>query len=135
MDTMQPERESDSERPPERHGCVTAWLVFMIVSNVLISIAYILAKEFFLETLPGIDPWMLYALAVIGLVNVACAGALLHWKKWGFYGFVVTTVVVFGINLAGGLAQQAIGGPIGVLVLWVVLQIKAGDVKAWDHLR
>ncbi|MGH3755135.1 MAG: hypothetical protein ACRDRP_21075 [Pseudonocardiaceae bacterium] len=56
--------------------------------------------------------------------NVVCAIALFQWRKWGFYGFVATSVVGLVVNLAIGLNPvQALLGLVGIAILYGVLQI------------
>lgn len=123
-----------SEDLKTRHGCLTAYLIIMLVTNSAMSLGYLLASDFFLEFLPGAGPLAMYALAFMGIVNFGCALALWFWKKWGFYGFcgsaVVTLFINFGIGLDPG---QCIAGLSGIIVLYFVLQ--TGEPKAWTLLE
>ncbi|MDD3641904.1 MAG: hypothetical protein PHQ19_00345 [Candidatus Krumholzibacteria bacterium] len=78
--------------PKQRHGCLTAWLILMIVANSLSALVYLFAKNLIMDAAPGAPGWTFPVYAALGIVNVVCAVALARWKKWGFYGFVVTTV-------------------------------------------
>jgi hypothetical protein len=84
-----------------------------------------------------VEPWLMPVMGALALVNVVFATALLKWKKWGFHGIAVMTVVALVLNLAGGLpAGNSFSGLIGIFILYVILQVKGGDgVKAWDHLE
>ena len=42
-------------------------------------------------------------LAIGAAANVACAFALFQWEKWGFYGFIVTSVLALAVNLSMGI--------------------------------
>lgn len=121
----------------ERHGCVTAWLIFMLVANSLVVILYLIARRF-LETSSTnhIPSWAFIVLGFMGLANVMFATALLKWQRWGFWGFAVTTLAAFVINLQIGISLiQAIFGLIGILVLYAILQIKRDGVSAWRNLE
>jgi hypothetical protein len=125
-----------SAMPPKtRHGCVTAYLGFAVVVNSIMSIVYLVSNDFILRALPRAEAWHMPVLAVGCLLNVAFAVALLRWKKWGFYGFVALAVVVFFFNLMIGVGGQSIGGLVGIVIMWVVLQVAHNGRKAWDLLE
>ena len=121
----------------KRHGCVTAWLILIIVLNSLSSLLYIFAGEFISDNIPGgISDNMLAILAILGFLNVVFAVLLFLWKKIGFWGFVITSLAALAINLNIGLGiTQSLLGLLGVFILFVVLQIKAKDVSAWNNLE
>ena len=81
-----------------RHGCVTAWLVFMIVVNSITALMYFFGGDAIMGVLPDVNKGMILLLGVIGLANVGCAILLFQWKKIGFWGFVATSVITMGIR-------------------------------------
>jgi hypothetical protein len=84
---------------------------------------------------PSTPDWALLILAVTSIMNVACAVALLKWKKWGFFGFIATSVITFVVNLMTGLnIVHALGGLVGIAVLYGVLQI-GKEKKGWTQLE
>lgn len=119
----------------QRHGCLTAWLVLVIVVNALVGLVYLFGSSAVASTLPSSRGWTIPVLAILAAANVACAVALFLWKRWGFYGVVAISVVAFAINLALGInVVQAAFGLVGVAVLYGVLQI--GDAnKGWPQLE
>jgi uncharacterized membrane protein len=121
----------------ERHGCVTAWLVLMIVLNSLTSLLYLLAGDIIVDNMPGeISQSMLTTTAVFGILNVLFSVMLLKWKKLGFWGFLITSLCVFVINLNAGFGiGQSILGLVGIAILYGVLQIKSDDKSAWSNLE
>jgi hypothetical protein len=119
----------------QRHGCLTAWLVLVIVLNAIVSLVYLFGSSAVGSTLPSSRGWAIPVLAVLALVNVACAVALFLWKRWGFYGLVATSVVTFAINIALGInVLQAAFGLVGVAILYGVLQIGEAN-KGWPQLE
>ncbi len=120
----------------QRHGCVTAWLVLMILANSITGLVYLLASEMITKNLPGRVPTpMIILLGLIGLGNVAFSFLLFRWKRIGFWGFVTTGVGAFIINLSIGLGPaQSVFGLVGIGILYAILQIPEGGVKAWDNL-
>ncbi len=120
---------------PTRHGCLTAWLIFMIVVNALTAIATPFSMSRLAQA--GLHPSMLLTaiLVLCAVANIAFAVALLRFMKVGFYGFVATSVIALFVNLALGLGLgQVLFGLVGIAILYGVLNI-GGPEKAWPRLR
>jgi hypothetical protein len=117
----------------KRHGCLTAWLVFMIIVNSATSLFYLLSSASIKLAFPNAPSWAFPVIVIAGLVNLACAVALLRWKKWGFWGLCVSSIVVFITNYSIGTGGAAILGLIGPALLYGVLQIGQED-KGWPQL-
>ena len=120
----------------QRHGCVTAWLIFMIIANSLTAFLYLFAGDRIAQGLPGgISNTMLILFAVLGIANIVFSVMLLNWKKIGFWGFILSSIVALILNLSVGLGiAQSIFGLVGIAILYGVLQIKKDDVTAWENL-
>jgi hypothetical protein len=88
----QPKERQMSEQK-QRHGCLTALLVVMIVANSALALAYSIGGSLIKQSLPGTPSWVLVATVILGIFNLICAIALLKWKKWGFWGFVASSIV------------------------------------------
>jgi hypothetical protein len=132
--------ETFNENPvvsKQRHGCVTAWLIMMIIFNSLTAALYLFANEMFVENLPNNPPAsMFYLLGVIGFANVFFAIQMMQWKKYAFWGFAITAFGTFSINLSIGLnILQALGGLVGIVILYAVFQIKRDNISAWENLE
>jgi len=87
----------------QRHGCLTASLVLMIIVNSLVALIYLLGSEAIRQNLPTVPGWAFPVLILLSIANLVCAIALFKWKKWGFFGFTGTAVVAFAINLVSGI--------------------------------
>ena len=120
----------------QRHGCVTAWLIIMIIANAGTALMYLFASDTIARALPGnVSDSMFYLLAFIGVMNVVFAVMLFQWKRWGFYGFIGTALAGFIINMNLGLPiVQCLLGLVGIGVLFGILQIRKNDVSAWDQM-
>ena len=136
METLDQNLLDKSEQAKQRHGCVTAWLILMIVVNSLASLLYLLAGDFINQNLPQPIPGpTLIILAILGVVNVVCSVMLMQWKKMGFWGFIATAIAAFAINISIGLGVgQSVTGLIGIGILYAILQIKKDDVSAWSNM-
>ena len=118
-----------------RHGCLTAYLIFLIIAAAIVVVYYI-ARVISLTATTGSPGWTTPVLVVLCLLEIVCAVALLRWKKWGFWGFCTIVVVTLIVNIASGLgiASSVISGLIGVAFLYGVLQIGDKANKGWPQL-
>lgn len=107
----------------QRHGCITSWLVFLIVINAIVGVVYIFQNEYIIDNMsPLFTKEILLVIGFLSLANMVFAVLLLKWKKIGFYGFVVTSGIVFGINLYLEIGLfQSIFGLSGILILFAIL--------------
>jgi hypothetical protein len=107
----------------------------VIIANAATAIMTPLATEGMRQAGLSISPLMIGALVVCAVVNIACAIALLRWKKWGFYGMVGTAAIALIINIAAGLGVgRSLVGLIGIGILYWVLNM-GGEKKAWPRLK
>jgi hypothetical protein len=119
----------------QRHGCLTTWLVLMMILNSLASALYFLGSATLRQNYPSAPDWAATVLFAMSIVNIVCGIALFRWKKWGFFVFIATSAVGFMINLIIGLnIFQALLGLIGVAALYGVLQI-GKENKGWTQLE
>ncbi len=109
----------------------------MIITNSLTAVIYLFANSIITNNLPGDVPTsMIILLGIIGLANTIFAIMLFQWKKLGFWGFVITSIGAFIINLIIGLGiGQSLFGLIGIAILYGVLQIKKDNITAWSSLE
>ncbi|NPA37348.1 MAG: hypothetical protein GXO47_10920 [Chlorobi bacterium] len=121
----------------QRHGCVTAWLILMIIVNSAIALLYLFAGDKVAQNFPGgIPKSILILLAVTGILNVVFAILLFKWKKIGFWGFLITGTITAIINFSLGLGVfQSLFGLTGIVILYGILQIKKDNVPAWENLE
>ena len=128
--------DENANTSKQRHGCVTAWLILMIIGNSLLAIIYLFASSFITKYLPGdVSMAMIILLGIIGIANVIFAIMLFQWKKIGFWGFIGTSVVAMVINFSIGTGVgQSLYGLIGIVILYAILQIKKDNVTTWENL-
>jgi hypothetical protein len=121
----------------ERHGCVTAWLILMIIANSIAFLGNLFLSKGIIEAFENASMPMVLTLSFLGALNIYFAVMLFQWKKMGFYGFVGSSLIGLVLNLVIGIpVVQAIVGLVGVGILFGILQIKAHDGKsAWEGLE
>lgn len=118
----------------KRHGCLTTWLILMLIGNSGTALLYLFGSEALRQTIPNAPAWVFSLLIVMSLCNLACTIALFNWKKWGFWGFCATSVIALAINLSIGLGvASSLSGLLGVILLYGVLQI-GKEKKGWSQL-
>ncbi len=119
-----------------RHGCVTAWFVFMMTVGVILAVIYFFFSEGTAEALGLESPFLIWGMGLMSICNVFLVWQLWQWKKIGFYGFIGTSVLAGLANLYIGIdIITTLTGLIGILFLYGILQIRKDDVAAWDHLE
>ncbi len=119
----------------QRHGCLTAVLMFMLVANTCTVLIYLLWRDLVKQSLPGTPLWALMVLGLLCLFNLVCTIALFKWQKWGFWGIVVSSVAALAVNLSIGLGiGQSLFGLTGVVLLYAVLHI-GKENKGWPQLE
>jgi len=141
----------------QRHGCVTTWLVIMIVGHSFSIVIGMLGTGF--GALVGADTGQTAILTLLTVINIAFIVCIFCWQIIGFYGLVATTVIgaIINFNTARRMDQaisslpEYFGGGAGtsnfmaystlfwaiisILVLFAVLNIKKDGYSTWDHLR
>jgi hypothetical protein len=121
----------------QRNGCITVYLILMIIMNCLIFLVYLVASEFIADNLPGdVSSGVIVLIGSLSLLNVFFAYNILKWKRWAFYGIVFVSMLMLIINLSIGVGiGQSILGLLGIAFLYGVLQAKKSNVSAWDQLE
>jgi len=118
-----------------RHGCLTAYLVFIIIVNSAAALVYLFGREWLQRNRPQMPEWAFWLLAICEVISVISAIALLRWKRWGFWLLVVSVIAGVGINFSIGLGSQGIlGAVLGIAILYALLHI-GGERKAWPRLQ
>jgi hypothetical protein len=124
------------QEPKSRHGCVTAWLVLIIVANVVGALLLFVAQQQLGDSVSVHLAWFLPTIVFLSLANVVCAVAVLNWKTWGVIGICLIHAAAIGIGVVLGTASamSVCVGLIAPVVLLIVLQF--GDRRStWSQLE
>jgi hypothetical protein len=121
----------------QRHWFVSLWLILIVASNILMGFIYLIfSDEIFSYLVHGISKPMHSLLVLICILNVFFAVLLWEWRKWGFWGFLCSTVVMFLANIKLEVElYKALTGMLSIVVLYLVLQIKQDGISAWSQLE
>ena len=119
----------------QRDGCLTAWLILMLIANSATTLFFVLFRERIKSHSPNAPAWAAPTATVASAANVVFAVALFRWKKWGFWGLLGTGILALGINLIIGTSVgETILGLLGIVILYGLLQ--AGEEKrGWTQLE
>ena len=107
----------------------------MIIGTSIAALYYILGTPSLERAYPSAPISLFYTLAILDIFNIICAIALFYWKKWGFWGFCVTSVVGLVLNIVLGLGIWAIlSSVISIAIMFAILQI-GKENKGWPQLE
>ncbi len=120
---------------PARHGCLTAWLVLIIIVSTIFAIVCLFRSFMLIQQPAGLPVWFIPVMLVAFLLNaaaIACAVALFRWKRWGFYGYAIVKAIDITLGMLLG-NPSAVLGVIGIVILFGLLHM-GGPNKAWYNL-
>jgi len=121
---------------PERHGCITTFLIFGLIFNSIGFLVYLFIANKPIH-LPKISVLTEYCLIIICMINIFFCVKLLRYKKSGFYGLAATSIVIAVINYSIGISPiVCLLSPIsGMLILYWILNVKRNGIPAWRYLK
>jgi len=122
----------------QRHGCVTTWLMLILVINSLTALFYLLIAGEIVEWRfeNEISKSLIFLIVIMLILNVVFSIMLLKWRKWGFWGLTFTSTCSIIINVVIGIGLfQSIAGILGLVLLFGILQIKKNKTSTWSNLK
>jgi hypothetical protein len=126
----------DRRTPQARHGCLTAWLILIIIVSTILAIVCLFQSFMAVQHHARVPGWFIPLMLIAFLLNVAaivCAVALFRWRKWGFYGYLAVKAIDIVLGMLFG-NPSALFGIIGVVILLGLLHM-GGSNKAWHNLE
>ena len=122
-----PDQTMNSQGTPEhekkRGGFLTAWLILILIYNLLFALIYFLARDFMVFFL-GIPPWSIYSLGALSLLIALSVVFLFKWKKWAFFLLCGSTLIAIIINLISNPGLMGLTGLLGPVILYLILRPK-----------
>jgi hypothetical protein len=123
------------DAPKQRLGCLTAWLVLMILANAFALVSVPLRVGLIEQLIPNFPAWVVWPIFLLAILNIGFAIALLQWKKWGFFGVLCTSLTAFALNIYLGIGiPHAVAGLVGIVILYGLLQI-GREKSGWSQLE
>ena len=120
----------DIQTNPKRHGCLSAFLIFAMIVNPIAAVSNFFFGSTIVNTLPNASIWAVYFLALSGAANFVFLLAIWKWKKWGLYGFTISGILVFVVNLTIGIPIPS--SLLGLLGIATVLLFAR---PIWQHFE
>lgn len=118
----------------QRHGCINVWLWLVIISNLCLSIYYVITMFECQSTYQVIGSGLM---AIFGVCNVLGSILLFRWNKYGFYLFIlvailtaIVNVLLLGKGLLLGLQFVCV-----ILIWFGILQIRKNGFSAWSLME
>lgn len=121
----------------QRHGCLTAWLIYLMITSAIISFVFFFKSNEELEKVQqNFSENIILIIGSIGILNILFCYLLLKCVKLGFWGLITTNCIMVIIHLMIGsdLIRPTLGLSC-VIVLYALLQLKKKNVSGWDNLE
>lgn len=112
-----------SEKERKKGGCLTAFLIFMLIANALGALGYFIGGGAIRQLTPNIPGWAIITSGTLSLLNIIFALGIWKFKKWGFYGFGAVSVIAFVVNIISGTpVYSALIGLVGIVILYFLVR-------------
>tara|TARA_R110002073_G_C9423385_1_gene576196 strand:+ start:1177 stop:1542 length:366 start_codon:yes stop_codon:yes gene_type:complete len=72
---------------------------------------------------------------ILGIVDLILIVFLFYWKKWAFWALIGTSIITLIINLSIGIGAISYVGLLGIIIIYLLLQLKKDGIKGWDNLE
>ena len=117
----------------ERSGFITFWLWFMVVGNILMAIISFFPKTMWGRNYP--DEFVVPSIisGVFCIINVIGTFMLLSWKKNGFT--VIAVSAIMGGLFSFVTVKSLPIGIVGLVILWLILNIKKNGIPYWNVME
>lgn len=117
----------------QRHGCLTAWLSYLIFAYSIMSIV----TFFHTDKVPkDTSENMALLLGSVAILNVLFCILIFNWVKLGFWGLLVTNVMLLTIQIINDHEiSYSIFGMLVLIALFGLLQLKRNNVSGWNNLE
>ena len=111
-------------------------MVLLVLANGFSAVSFLFYRDALTESLGTPLPEnMLWISGALSVLNLIFALMLFSWKKWAFWGLLLTSLLSFGLNLYLGLGiVNASIGLLGIVLLYALLQMKHKGKSAWEQL-
>jgi len=123
-------------RNKQRHGCLTAWLVYLMISNSIVSLGLFYNINSIVQRFKYIKSEnLLLIVASIQILNVLFLLMLLKWFKLGFWGLLSTSTLLFIIQIMN--TKNILTPIITVIVMLItygLLKLKKRNASGWNNL-
>jgi hypothetical protein len=126
METSQgPAAVDTNSAEASRGGCLTAWLVLMIIANTGSALVYLLRADPLVAHFPRLSGGGIWLLRAATLANIVLVVLIWNWRRVGVWGFTAVALLAFPLNLYIGVNPfMAALGLVGLVILAVLVRPK-----------
>ncbi|MCX2681677.1 hypothetical protein OOZ15_17120 [Galbibacter sp. EGI 63066] len=110
-------------------------LILTIFLSIIFLTDLITTKSFLLDNnLKELNKTEL-VFGILGIVDLILIVFLFYWKKWAFWALLGTSIITLIINLSIGIGAVSLIGLLGIIIIYLLLQLKRDGIKGWNNLE
>lgn len=101
------------------------WLAIILIGNITSAAFYLFFSEALTAFYPEVPIGMFYIYGLLAIANLAFVAYLFLWKKWAFFGLLITAIIAFIMNISIGISfGNSLLGLLGIAILYLLLKPK-----------
>ncbi|MDY7393851.1 hypothetical protein UMM65_01220 [Aureibaculum sp. 2210JD6-5] len=109
--------------------------IFTIFLSILFITDSIATKSFLFENNLKELNKVEFTFGILGIIDMILIILLFYWKKWAFWGLLITSIITLIINLDLGYGAISLIGLLAIIIIYLLLQIKKDGIKGWENLE
>jgi hypothetical protein len=114
------------ETTMERGILLTVWLSLMIISNLIVGTLFIMAPQQSQLTLASTIGHQLplntmYLIGILSFINFILIISFFDWRRSGFYGVVITSLIAIGAYLFYGFGVWGLSVAVWPVVMYLLI--------------
>lgn len=118
-----------TETSKKRNLILTIFMVFIFLTDLISSKSFLLENN--LQELNKTE----LIFGILSIVDLILIVFLFYWKKWAFWALVGTSLITLTINLNIGIGAISFIGLLGIIIIYLLLQLKKDGIKGWNNLE
>lgn len=71
---------------------------------------------------------------ILSIIDLILIVFLFYWKKWAFWALVGSSIITLIINLNIGTGAISYIGLLGIILIYLLLELKKDGIKGWENL-
>lgn len=108
--------------------------VLMFINGVIVAMVFAILNFQHTNTNVTLPAYSMAISIVLAVFNMISLWALVHWKKWGFWGYCLCSIAMIPLSVYLGTAlPKALLSLVAIFILFSLYQI-GGKKKAWNKL-
>lgn len=115
----------------ERSGCLTIFLVTMIIGNAIAALLCLAASE----NVSSQPDFLFPLLITLFILNTMFAIAIAMWLKWGIIAFVLSNLIILFLSVSHD--TRALVTSVAILEIFMLFAALylGGEQKTWLNFR